>query len=471
MTLPELSNTAFGQRLRIPDELDVPISFRIRRLLDTEAMQRLKRISQLGLVSQVYPGAVHSRFEHSLGVYRLARIVLQHLLSTDPKFCDEVTEREAKVFLLAALLHDVGHWPYCHPIEDMRLAWVPSHEAFARRAITQGEISNCVQRDWNIDPGEVASFLDGSKAATSNTPSMKVLGNLLSGPIDIDKMDYLQRDSHHAGVPYGKNFDVGRLISSLRVAQDRASIAITDKGKTAAEMMVFARYVMFSEVYWHHTVRSATAMLQRLVYRIFGSGVPSTTVSGSGVSGSGVSDSGVASKSEAVSAEEWLKLDDSEFEQLLLARSQGNESVFQLSDGLFGRRRSLYKRLAQFSLSDDPEVFSAFARRPFDELTKISESLGTLLSQQLTRPLNPDDLIIDAPPVKLEVQFRLKVETLPSQSRLLAELSPVVNALATDQFDNHVKRVRIFVHPSRRDELRLDPTTLKRLVLQSAELA
>ena len=86
---------------------------------------------------------------------------------------------------------------------------------------------------------------------------------MLSGPIDVDKMDYLMRDSLHAGVPYGRNFDQQRLIGSLCVNDAGDGLAITDKGRTAAEMMVFARYVMFSEVYWHHAVRCATAMLQR----------------------------------------------------------------------------------------------------------------------------------------------------------------------------------------------------------------
>ena len=93
---------------------------------------------------------------------------------------------------------------------------------------------------------------------------------MLSGPIDIDKMDYLFRDSLHAGVPYGRHFDQQRLLGSLCLNQAGDGLAITDKGKTAAELMVFARYVMFSEVYWHHGVRAATAMLQRAFYLLHG---------------------------------------------------------------------------------------------------------------------------------------------------------------------------------------------------------
>src|SRR5207253_10693863 len=98
----------------------------------------------------------------------------------------------------------------------------------------------------------------------------KSLASILSGPFDVDKMDYLGRDSLHAGVPYGRNFDQGRLIGSLCLNSAGDGLAITEKGKTATEMMVFARYVMFSEVYWHHGVRAATAMLQRAFYLLHG---------------------------------------------------------------------------------------------------------------------------------------------------------------------------------------------------------
>ena len=104
----------------------------------------------------------------------------------------------------------------------------------------------------------------------SRDPARRILQSILSGPIDVDKMDYLARDSLHAGVPYGRHFDQGRLLASLCLNMAGDGLAITDKGKTAAEMMVFARYVMFSEVYWHHAVRAATAMLQRAFYTLYG---------------------------------------------------------------------------------------------------------------------------------------------------------------------------------------------------------
>ncbi|MFM9011289.1 MAG: HD domain-containing protein, partial [Planctomycetota bacterium] len=215
-------------------------------------------MSQLGLVALVYPGAVHSRLEHSLGVYRLALEFLRRLRH-DPRFSTAVDDRDAAAFLVAALVHDIGHWAYCHPIEDMGLAEIPRHETLVSGLVNADPLAGVIRRQWQLDPARIAALITGS--ATDHAG--RILHSLLSGPVDVDKMDYLARDSLHAGVPYGHNFDQPRLLSSLCLDETGTSLAITAKGRTAAELMVFARYVMFSEVYWHHTVRSATAMRQR----------------------------------------------------------------------------------------------------------------------------------------------------------------------------------------------------------------
>ena len=264
--LPEIAGLdARRGMVRIPPELDVPLTPRVRRLIDTADFRRLARISQLGLVSLVYPAAIHTRFEHSLGVYRLALLFLQQL-SHDERFAAAVGPADAERFIAAALLHDVGHWPFCHPLEDIHLPDVPRHESFATGYLLAGEIADVLRGEWSLDPRDVAELLSGDPRDAKS----RILSSMLSGPIDVDKMDYLQRDSLHAGVPYGRNFDQQRLIGSLCLNETGDGLAITDKGKTAAEMMVFARYVMFSEVYWHHGVRSATAMLQRAFYQLRG---------------------------------------------------------------------------------------------------------------------------------------------------------------------------------------------------------
>jgi hypothetical protein len=133
-----------------------------------------------------------------------------------------------------------------------------------RSLLHDGPAGRILADRWELDPARVAALIEGS----ADDPAGRILCSLLSGPIDVDKMDYLARDSLHAGVPYGRHFDQERLLASLCLDATGTTLAITDKGRTAAELMVFARYVMFSEVYWHHAVRAATAMLQRSVWLV-----------------------------------------------------------------------------------------------------------------------------------------------------------------------------------------------------------
>lgn len=400
--------------IRIPNQMDIPVTSRVLRLIDTPVFQRLKHISQLGLVSQVYPAANHSRFEHSLGVYRNCLLFLRHL-SWDERFQASVSDSDAQTLLLAALFHDVGHWPFCHPIEDMGLEGLPRHEALAKEWLADPSVQQCIEEDWDTTVDRVVSIIN--KQGQSKTDQL--LASILSGPIDIDKLDYLYRDSLHAGVPYGQNFDTLRLIRSLCLNKNGDRLAIDRKGRTAAELMVFARYVMFSEVYWHHAVRGATAMLQRAFYR-------------SHVSGASIDWMPEFRKGESEFVAAWRQR----------ASSAGDESVSQILEGLFGPTRRLYKRAASFSFTENETLYRALAHQPYTSLVEIGEKLAS----QMSGSLGPDDILIDAPPVKLEVQFNVDVQDTRDQSWCsLGEVSPVVETLARTQFDDYVKQVRIFV--------------------------
>lgn len=413
--IPELSALEANRELiRIPPETDIPITARIRHLIDTPAFRRLASISQLGLVALVYPAAHHSRFEHSLGVYRNALLFL-HQLGRDARFADAATAQQLEQFLVAALLHDIGHWPFCHPIEDIRLDGVPRHERYADSYILQGEIADLLDQEWGIDPNTISALLGGGRSSGS----AHLLSSLLSGPIDVDKMDYLDRDSLHAGVPYGRNFDQARLINSLCLNAVGDALAITDKGRTAAEMLVFARYVMFSEVYWHHAVRAATAMLQRAIYRL----------------------------KDQLPFDSLFRMTEPQFVEAMLSMSRGESGEFLLQ-GLFGERRRLFKRLEQYSLFQHPEVYQRLARRPYDWLVRCGDALAEVLSAETGTSIPADQVLIDAPPVKREVEINIDV-FFPKESRYrpLAAVSPVVQTLAETQFDDYVKRVRVFVAP------------------------
>ncbi len=265
--IPEIAELDAARGLiRIPVEQDVPFTPRVRAIVDTPEFRRLAHVSQLGLASLVYPGATHTRFEHALGVFHNAvRYVRQ--LGRHARFQQVVDPHTVEVLLCAALLHDIGHWPFCHPIEDMGLADLPPHEVFAGEFLSAGTpLAKVLIEQWHVRPDEILDVLSGREGP----PQLRLLQSILSGPIDIDKIDYLDRDSLHAGVPYGRNFDKNRLMQSLVVNQEGDGLALSAKGRTAAELMVFARYVMFSEVYWHHAVRSATSMFARAFFHLHG---------------------------------------------------------------------------------------------------------------------------------------------------------------------------------------------------------
>jgi HD superfamily phosphohydrolase len=413
--VPELAALSAGQQLiRIPDQTDVPVTPRIRRLIDSAAFARLRHVSQLGLVALVYPGATHSRFEHSLGVYRNALLYLQQLLRY-PETSQIIGVEDVECFLVAALLHDLGHWPYCHPIEDLQLPGWPTHEQAAAGFLADGEIQDCLRTDWGLSSDSILRLLTKQTSSVAG----RLLSTMLSGPIDIDKLDYLYRDSLHAGVPYGRQIDAQRIIASLCLNQAGDGLAISEKGRTAAELMVFARYVMFCEVYWHPAVRSATAMLQRAIFEC----------------------------SPYLTANQMLGLSDEGARRWLIQQSLGSP-VQNLVEGLFGEQRRLYKRAAQFSFCESPDLFARLSRRPYGELYQWSQWLAEGLSRDLGVLVSPHEVLVDAPPVGLEVQFRVSVKMEKSpEFRGLTEISPVVDALAARQFDDLVKRVRIFVHP------------------------
>ena len=416
LDVPELASLEAGRGLvRIPVEQDVPFTRRVRALVDTREFQRLKQITQLGLTSRVYPGATHTRFEHALGVFHNSiRYLLE--LGKDPRFREIIDPHRAEVVLAAALLHDLGHWPFCHPIEDMSLPELAPHEELAAQFLgDDSELAGVLRTDWRVEPAEV---LDVLTRRTDSRP-VRLMRSILSGPIDIDKMDYLDRDSLHAGVPYGRNFDRNRLIQSLLLNKAGDGLAISSKGKTAAELMVFARYVMFSEVYWHHAVRSATSMFARAFFELRNRLDLKSFFQGS--------------EPAAIAA---------------LRQAAAGTRCEQLLEGIFGAKRGLYKRVAEFSLYQVPETYRLLARRPCAYLMACAQSLSEQLSSALGERVGPVDVLIDAPPPHREIEFDVEIY-FPKEEiyRPLHQVSPVVDALARTQFDDYVKRVRVFAHP------------------------
>ena len=224
------------------------------RVVDTPAFQRLRYVRQLGHAFLVYPGATHSRFEHALGTYHLAGRALANL--RDRGNLDGVGDADTLLIRLAALLHDIGHYPFSHALEEAAFA---SHEALGAASLLREPLAGALAESG------VAGAADAIGAIITGT-STHPLAGLVSGSIDLDKIDYLKRDALMCGVPYGE-IDVDRLLACLVVVEldGRRRIGVLEKGLSALESLLFAKYQMYRNVYWHHAARSANAMFKRLV--------------------------------------------------------------------------------------------------------------------------------------------------------------------------------------------------------------
>lgn len=233
-------------------------------LVDTEMFQRLRYVRQLGWTYLVYPGATHSRFEHALGTHHLSRRTLALLCEAED--ATSISEQEQAIVRSAALLHDVGHYPFSHALEEIGAL---HHEDVARPLITEGAIASLLSSRLGDDaPTRVFDLIRGQ--------SRSALQGLISGSLDLDKIEYLKRDAFMCGVPYGE-IDVDRLTNSLVLVDDpatgRPAIGVQEKALSALESLLFAKYQMYRNVYWHHAVRSATAMYKRLVEDAIAAGV------------------------------------------------------------------------------------------------------------------------------------------------------------------------------------------------------
>ncbi|MCZ7392860.1 MAG: HD domain-containing protein [Candidatus Methanoperedens sp.] len=206
-------------------------------LLETPQVQRLRRIRQLGFSNLVYPGANHTRFEHSLGVYHLAK----HMVK-------QVDELQKEELLAAALLHDIGHGPFSHATEGIVKQYSRKNHVDVEELLRKGEISEKLS-DFSISPTAVASHIKGETYP----------GQIINSEIDVDRMDYLVRDAHYTGVAFGL-IDHVRLIHELKFNENK--LVLNPGGLQAAESLLVSRFLMHPTVYFHHVSRIAESMCQ-----------------------------------------------------------------------------------------------------------------------------------------------------------------------------------------------------------------
>jgi HD superfamily phosphohydrolase len=239
-----------------------------RQIISQPAYQRLRRIRQLGWTDYVYPGAMHTRFEHSLGVMHVATAMYDSIVNSSRTILeDQLTfdeaglNRDRILVRLTALLHDLGHTPFSHAGEelfpavdgeDRRYTHEEYSAAVIREKLRDAIESHPSNDNYKIRADDIANLLEGS----TETQRSIVWRDLVTGQMDADRIDYLLRDSHHVGVHYGR-FDWRRLIGCLVLIRSDEGrgyrLGVTEGGMHAAESLVLARYFMFTQVYFHKT--------------------------------------------------------------------------------------------------------------------------------------------------------------------------------------------------------------------------
>lgn len=339
-----------------------------RDLLDTAAVQRLRHVKQLSTVRLVYPSASHTRFEHSLGVYHLAKQALEHL---------EVTGARAEAVRAAALLHDVGHGPYGHQTERIIERRLGRHHDDIDHLLADGELATVLE-SHGLEPRTVADLIAGKGK----------LGQLVSSDLDVDRTDYLVRDAHHTGVPYG-TVDPGRLVRVLQFVD--GDLALAEGNVATAESLLVARALMNATVYRHHVSRIAGSMLERASERLL----------------------------------DETDLDAATFARMTDAQLLAELRAFERTEPLAARlaERRLYKRAVWAELESVPEWV-------LDADHKARRELEADLERSLD--LDPGTVIIDCPgrPNMPETNSRVVVN---GDVRRLYEQSPLVQGLQAAQ--------------------------------------
>lgn len=338
-------------------------------LLDSPEVQRLRHIRQLGFSYLVYPGAHHTRFEHSLGAMHLASLMSDRI---------GLSRSDHLLVTSAALLHDIGHGPFSHAIEEVTSELLGTIHTDVRGLIINQPIGESLE-EIGVSPAEVCDMIEG----------IHPLASIIHGDLDVDRMDYLLRDAHYTGVPYG-TVDAGRLIRATRLTE--GEIVLHESGVQAAESLLIARTLMRPAVYFHHVSRIAEKIFSNAVYEHC---LPDQT--------------GIITR--------MVRMDDAACLQTLL--HSASPSASRLMNDLYYRRlfkRALYLGRGDVSPSLRPAEDSHAREREIAR--QIAESAG----------VHRDEVLVDIPAfprdMKMQVQVQDRNQFLP-----LEEVSPLVTTL------------------------------------------
>ena len=367
----------------------VRVSDELLPLLDTPHVQRLRYIRQLGFSHLVYPGANHSRFEHSLGTMYLAGTMARELdLDADNCLLAEA----------AGLLHDIGHGPFSHATEPLLTEFCGrGHDDIA--PLLLGELAPVLSKA-RVDPDEVAAMVNGTHRYSG----------IIHGDLDVDRMDYLMRDAHYTGVPYG-TVDPDRLIHSSAI-NDESGLYLRENGINSAESLLLARTLMRPSVYYHHVSRIAESMMLL-------ASLAHATAMGEGI------------------YHEMVRMNDFAFIAALL--SSPSEEAVSMTQRILDRR--LYKR----AIYVDQDQVNAEEYRQGITVIRSRE-----IAREIAAVAGVDEMtvLVDIPAFPSEMRMGVRVEN-HYDLKSLEELSPLLTAL--NQARKRQWRLGIYTLPGQQD--------------------
>jgi HD superfamily phosphohydrolase len=368
---------------------------------------RLCRIFQLGPVYLTYPGATHTRASHSIGVYHLGRRLLQNL--TERGASEWLSPEGVKSFLAACLLHDLWHFPYTHSLKELSLT---SHEALTGLIILKEPMKSLVSAT-GADPQLTAAIIDKEMKINAESAELFFYRKLLSGALDPDKLDYLNRDARYCGVPYGAQ-DVDFILSKLLPDKERG-VDIDSRLIPNVESILFSKYLMYRTVYWHHQVRAATAMVKKALIKGLESG--------------------------KITGEELYDLDDHSL-FALLAEKTGDPLAARVRDG------NIFAKAAEIPANK----LNIDTLRVIKNRSYLEENLAGELSKGGTR-IKGEDIIIDIPePLSLETGLFVLDEGCS-----FGESSSAFKAETVNSFVGTLFTVRIFIDQKYREIVKTIP--------------
>ena len=251
----------------IRDEIhrDIFVPAHIARLIDTREFQRLRNVQQLATCHYVFPAATHNRFSHSLGAYHLARVLCEHLSEVQPGI---ITDEDAELVSIAALLHDIGHPPFSHLLEtDKVFATFHSHEHWGKLILEsrETEIGIAIREVLGEERTARLFALYSGESEHDGEPIAPFLKEIVSSQLDVDRMDYMIRDQANSGAQIG-GFDSARVIRALRVG-DNGHLYAKQWGLPAIEAYLVTRYHLYNQVYFHKVNQLTQEYLVRVLSR------------------------------------------------------------------------------------------------------------------------------------------------------------------------------------------------------------